>query len=219
MSKFDDYTTVLTAAYNEFILNLGGKKVPTPYKRNQFGSYQKLGPEFQGKSSPEVITEATIKLAGKLSFKLESASIEEIRQFMIDNQLGIDCSGFAYRMINSLTKKILHKPLTGLGFEHVGRTNIAKLTLPEHSIKLSDFSQAQPGDIIRLNSDDIILHGLIVLQNIDNVITYAHASGETRINGVHQGEITDGQFPPELNVFTKFNPDNGDGYYRLKILQ
>lgn len=219
MSNPDNYSKILYKAYDQFMLSLDGKKVPTPYRRNEIGSFQKIGSEFQGKSSPEVLTEATKRLAKEQNFDLNKASVEEIREFMKKNKLGIDCSGFVYRVINYLSEKLgLGNLEKAAGLPHVGRTNVAKLTSDEFSVPVGSFNEAQPGDIIRLNSGGDILHALIVLENSDGVIAYAHSSGETIPNGVHIGKIEGGKFPDDLKSFS-YQTSQGDGVRRLKILK
>lgn len=207
--------SILDQAYQQFSLKIGEQAVLIPYRRNQSG--EEPGPEFQGKSSPEVILAKTKELAKQANFDLNSASVEQIRQFMIAHKLGLDCSGFIYRMLDYLALAIYHKPLTELGFDHVGRTNIAKLTESTQAIKIDQLSLAQPGDIIRLSSSEPIWHGLVVLNQQADIITYAHSSGVTPINGVHQGQIKNQQLSGELAVFS-FDEAAGDGLYRLKIL-
>ncbi len=218
MSNSRDYSKILYTAYETFILPLGGKKVPTPYRRNEIGNYQKLGPEFQGKSSPEVLTEATIRLAGEQNFNLDQASVEEIRKFMQKNKLGIDCSGFVYRMLDYLSQSLGQGNLQkSASLEHVGRTNVAKITSDEFSLPVTGFAAAQAGDIIRLNSGEDILHGVIILENTRGIITYAHSSNETNPSGVHQGQILNNQLPSDLSKFS-YDINKGDGIRRLKIL-
>lgn len=213
----DNYSKILWEAYNEFLLPLGNKKIPCPYRRNEVGSFQELGPEFQGKSSPETLTKTTKKLAKKQNFDLEKATAEEIRNFMVKNKLGIDCSGYIYRMLNYLIQEVRGKNLEGFGLPHVGRTNIAKLTSDEFGAPVYDLTDSKPGDIIRLNSKGDILHGVLIIENDDNVITYAHSSGITNPSGVHTGQIINGKFPDELKLFS-YNIDEGDGIRRLKAL-
>ena len=128
-----NYSKILWQAYEQFMLPLGGKKVPCPYRMNDIGSLQKVGPAFQGKSSPEVLVETTKRLAKEQNFDLNRASVEEIRQFMSQNKLGIDCSGFIYRLLNHLVQKVKGKPLISFGLDHVGRTNVAKLTSDDYT--------------------------------------------------------------------------------------
>jgi len=217
MPTTQDYSHILRNAYKQFMLPLGGKNVPTPYRRNEYGSYQKLGPEFQGKSSPQTLTQTAKKLAKEQEFDLEKATVEQIREFLRKNQLGIDCSGFVYRMLDALVKGLGRGNLMqAAGVEHVGRTNVAKLTSDELSVRVDSFNQARAGDIIRLNSGDDILHGAIILENQENVLTYAHSSGITNPDGVHSGQIIDGQLTDELKNFS-YNLTRGDGIRRLKI--
>lgn len=217
MSSAKDFSTILFVAYDKFMLPLGGKRVPTPYRRNEIGSFQKVGPEFQGKSSPGVLTETTKRLAKKQNFDLNSATVEEIRGFMMQNKLGIDCSGFSYRLINHLVKQVKGKPLTEFGIPHVGRTHMSTLTSDEFTIPVADFSLAQAGDLIRLNSGEDVLHGAVILDNKDSVIIYAHSSGITNPTGAHTDTIKDGKFPADLKKFS-YNTTLGDGIKRLKIL-
>lgn len=215
MSK--DYSQILWDAYNQFLLPLGGKKVPTPYRRNEAGSFQKVGPEFQGKSSPEVLTETTIKLSKEQNFNLDKASVEEIRQFMKRNRLGIDCSGFAYRTLNYLVQETTGKNLEAFGLPHVGRTNVSRLTSDEFSIPIENFANSQAGDIIRLNSGGDILHALVILDTENGIITYAHSSSVTNPDGVHTDQIKGGNFTDDLKDFS-YNTEDGDGIRRLKAL-
>jgi hypothetical protein len=217
-SSDDKYSQLLYQAYDQFMLPLGGKKIPTPYHRNKKGSYQKPKPQFQGKSSARTILKTAQKLAQDKNFDFEKATTEEIRQFLTDNKLGIDCSGFIYRMLDYLVQKLGKGNLQqAAGVEHIGRTNVAKLTSDEFSVPVENFDKAQAGDIIRLNSADDILHGVLILDKKDGVITYAHSSSVTNPSGVHQGQIIDGQLPEELQQFL-YQPEEGDGIRRLKAL-
>lgn len=213
-----DYSQILWEAYNQFLLPLGDKKVPTPYRRNEYGSYQKAAPEFQGKSSAKTLLETTQRLAQEQNFDLQKATIEEVRQFMRENKVGIDCSGFVYRMLDYLSQKLgLGNLQKSAGMEHVGRTNVAKMTSDEFSVPVRNFSEAKSGDILKLNSGEDILHGVVILENVNDIITYAHSSSITKIEGVHSDKIIRGQLPDDLKVFS-YNPDLGDGVRRLKIL-
>lgn len=216
MSSSSDYSKILWQAYEQFLLPLGGKKVPTPYRRNEFGSYQKLGPEFQGKSSPQTLTKTTIRLTKEQGFNLSKASVEEIQHFMRKNKLGIDCSGFTYRMLDFLVKKLgLGSLEKAAGFEHVGRTNVAKLTSDEFTMPIENFGQTQPGDLIKINDSGDILHIMVILENKDDVITYAHSSSATNPDGVSLGKIISGKFI-DLKVLS-YNPSQNNEVRHLKI--
>lgn len=214
-----DYSKILNKAYSQFLLPLGGKKVSIPYRINDSDDYQKAGPEFQGKSSPEVLTETTEKLAAEQDFNLQEASTEEIRAFMEKNKLGIDCSGFAYRLLDYLVEKTQGKTLVEFGLPTVGRTNADILTSNEFCTPIKDLSKIEVGDHIRLASGS---HVLVILETKDDQIIYAHSSvGE----GVHQGKIkiTNPKMPIESQdwseEFLLKNWDSKlDGVKRLRIL-
>lgn len=219
MSSIIDHSKILIEAYEKFLLPLGGKRVPTPYRRNEIGSLQKISPEFQGKSSPEVLRETTERLAKEQGFDLNKASVEEIRNFMMKNKLGIDCSGFAYRVLNQLAEKTKKKPLTSFGFPHVGRANVAKLTDPKFTKEIS-LQEIKPGDLLKMNSAGDILHCLVITKREGNVVKYIHSSSVTKPNGVHQSEMIINNsgltFEEDLGDIT-YNPTAGDGLRRLKI--
>lgn len=205
---------ILWEAYDEFLLPLGGKKVPSPYRRND--PFQPDRKKY-GKSDPKSLAQDTIALAKEQNFDLNKASVDEIRQFMKENWLGIDCSGFAYWVIDYLLQRIDHDGMEKIDFPPASRTNVALLTSDLFSVPIKDLSLAQPGDLIKFNSEEDILHCLIVLDHQGDIVTYAHSSNETNPNGVHTGQIQNGQLPDDLKLFS-YNPDKGDGVRRLKAL-
>ncbi len=209
-----DTAAILRQAYDQFMLPLGGKRIPTPYRRNEFGSYQKLGPEFQGKSSPEVLTKTTEKLAEAENFDLDKTSVEEIRRFMVNHKLGIDCSGFVYRLLDHLTKKIgLGNLQEAAGMEHIGRTGAAKLTSDRFVVPVPGPALTRPGDILKFNVLSDIPHVAVILAHENGVITYAHSSS-TQANGVHMGQIDNGKLQEKFQVGLGNPPFK---IYRLKI--
>src|SRR5438105_1807755 len=108
-----DRSQILWQAYQKYFLNLGGKKVPTPYRLNH--PYQSDSKKY-GKSSPEQLTQDVIEKATEQDFNLDNASVDEIRVFMKKNLLGIDCSGFVYWCLNELLKKTWQGDMSTAGF-------------------------------------------------------------------------------------------------------
>jgi len=125
-----DHSQILYQAYEQFLLPVFNKKVPMPYRINIPPDEH---PAKQGKSAPEVILKQLQEDARNQNFDLQKASMEETREFMRKNQLGIDCSGFAYRILDFLVQKIKGKSLEDFGFPHVGITNVNILTSDEFS--------------------------------------------------------------------------------------
>lgn len=208
---------ILKKAYNKFLLPLGGKKVPTPYRLNEMD--QNNGPQFQGKSSPEILNKTTKDLAKEQRFNLEEASVEEIREFMIQNKLGIDCSGFVYRVIDFLLEKLKKGDLQKYGFDHVGRTNAQALT-SDHFSDPVGLSEVRPADLIKVNSSQPIPHVMVVLEVKGKKVICAHSSDGV---GVHLSEIEiidskkalQDQRWEESYYLEKWS--SGDGVRRLKL--
>lgn len=224
----DDYSKILKSAFNNFILQVEGKQVPIPYRINIPPVEH---PRRQGKSSPEDLLDQLYLDASQQKFDLKEASVANIQQFMQKNLLGLDCSGFVYRMLNYLLDGLGKGSLEGLGLPHVGRTNVRLLTLEKFAILFTEISQIRSGDVIRLNSNQKIPHAVIVLENSDGSITYAHSGNTSKLNGVHSAVIKISDSSKGLkeqdwleqttdnkpySIF--FNPDKGDGVFRLKNL-
>ncbi len=212
-----DYSKILQEAYDQFLLPLGGKKVPTPYRMNDIGAFQKPDPEFQGKSSPEILTKTTRRLAHEQQFDLNKASVEEIQNFMRKNRLGIDCSGFAYRVLNHLVQIVKGKPLTAFGFDHVGRTNVDKLASDEFTTIVDDVSKIRSGDILKVNSQLKPPHCLVVVSIDEKGITCIHSTKHNTPDGVNMGIFKElASWGNSQGI--KYNPQAGDGVRRLRCL-
>ena len=214
-----NFSKILLKAYNQFLLPLGGKKVSIPYRINIPPIEH---PARQGKSAPGVILKQLYEDAKEQNFDLKKASTEEIREFMKKNNLGLDCSGFVYRMLDFLVQEVKGKSLTEAGFEHVGLTNVAILTDNIHSAKIG-LKDIKPGDMIKTNSTGDIDHLLIVIDRKKNQLTYAHSSRETTPSGVHLSgaklvHSPDGIIFEEDLGNIAYNINAGDGPRRLKAL-
>ena len=126
-----NYSQILWEEYSKFILSVYGKKVAIPYRINIPPDPH---PKRQGKSSPQDILKQLKEDALTQSFDLKSASIEQIQQFMIQNKLGLDCSGFVYRMLDYLVLKVKGQELKDLIGSHVGNTNVILDSQPNPSL-------------------------------------------------------------------------------------
>lgn len=219
-----DYSKILWRAYETFLLPLGGKKVPTPYRINIPPLEH---PARQGKSSPQTLVKQTKEDAKREGFDLKKATAFEIRTFMKRNNLGIDCSGFAYRLLNHLVSEVKGKNLEDFGLPHVGRTNVEKLTSEDFAVPIDELIEIKPGDLIRVGSSKKISHCLLVIEVKPDKVIYAHSNEDTTLYGVHQGQIKitnpyisiEKQDWEEDYLIKDFRPDLGDGMKRLKALQ
>lgn len=150
-------------------LKLGNQTVRTPYFMNEKG---KRGTRAQvGKGTAQEIENAVRRVAQQHGFSLDHAQPEEIRQFMIQHEIGIDCSGFAAWILNELVKDRHYKPLwqcIDFGM-HPVKAHIIKrlraienisvrtLTDPANSIPITDLKKARVGDMIRTRNGHHIL--------------------------------------------------------------
>lgn len=139
-------------------------------------------------------------------------------------RIGIDCSGFVYRVLNFL---ILSLDEIFPGGIH--KTNAARLTDSKYSVLINQIDNIKPGDMIRMRNGSHI--GVIIEKDLQKIV-YAHSSSSryTVVQGVHLGEIeiVDRKLPLENQIWKEklrdgsgikslyFRPKRGDGIYRLK---
>lgn len=191
-----------------FALNIGRKKVVTPYYRN----VKRIRAELRsliGKGTPEEIEEETLIYAKLRGFNFRKNSEKEIREFMRSQGIGIDCSGFAVHLYDTWLKALkkgslfqnLKFPKASLYRQFVRLLrpieNISAdlLTNNANSEKI-ELKKVQIGDMIRLKGLKRGHHIAVIIE-IEKFksgkikkIKYVHSSpryGEN--NGVRYGEI------------------------------
>jgi len=213
-----------------FNFKVAGKKVTIPYwmndlKKGIFGPYG-------GKGTPNEIRQSTLEAARKGKIDLEKATPEQIYLLMKRNRIGLDCSGFAYQVLNLLDRQKgntgIEDRIFGVGGKGIRKTNARALCGPKNTLPVKNIGQVKPGDLIRLMRGD---HVAVVVEADKGKIVYAHISGETKIQGPHLGTIKIVDFGEGLkkqgwNEQTKdgknygetyFYPQKGDSLRRLKI--
>lgn len=145
------------------------------------------------------------------------------------NRIGIDCSGFVFRLLVELIR-LKYQNCEVANLEQVFpngiyRTNADELTRGTHLSEVKLFSHSRLGDLIRINNGH---HVAMVIENENKVITYIHSSNVTTEIGVHPGKIMVNDqnqtltwretTKENINFGDKyFHPQNGDGIFRLKI--
>jgi hypothetical protein len=163
-----------------------------------------------GKGTPEeIIMEAKIwaKIKG---FNLETSSPAEIKKFLEEKGIGIDCSGFIIHVMNELVKvqrpspiwnfiKVKNKGfLGGLKFKLRPVENIGAETITnEINADKIEIKDVLPGDLIRSKAKKNNGHHIMLVTEVEydhnhlpTKITYTHSSpyyGE--LNGIKTGEI------------------------------
>lgn len=235
---------VLMKKIREFTqMDFFGKKVAVPYWKNEFDyqtrTYSASGP-FGGKGTPRQIYNVTLNLAQQQGFDLKKAKPEQIREFMQKNHVGLDCSGFAYQLLDALDMKIrglgvdgfikADIPLESGGDDNYGikRVSAKALTNETNTIEVESVSEIKTGDLIRMKGDE---HLAVVIAVTPEKIAYAHSEDETVIEGPHVGKIMIKDIYDELqkqdwteclkdgkNFQEEFyNPQRGDSVRRLKL--
>lgn len=208
-SIIDDYTS----------MQLGGQNVLCPYYNNKHAGVRAGLRVNIGKGSPKEIKEEAELVALKDKIQLNTLDQKALRVFLQKHNLGIECSGFVFHVLDAemqaRTGKTLKRHIAFPGTYNLLRVMIRKLRPVEntnvtiladrknsHTILLEHVS---PGDMIIMKGftqgAGIRDHVLIVTEVDNNTITYAHSirqsTDKADEHGVRYGRIiiTDRQKP------------------------
>lgn len=169
-----------------------------------------------GKGSPKDIAEEATIISLRDKIDLNKLTNEELKKFLIDNKLGIDCSGLVYHILNAemqaVSKGSLHKTLSRPWFKNPVRKLLVKLRPIEntgvgtynHEVNSFDvqLKDIKPGDLIIMmgaGPKQDYNHVLLVTQLTTNkeqgtIIEYIHSfqypSDGQYNHGVRQETIT-----------------------------
>ncbi len=178
-----------------FALPFGEKAVRIPYWRNRF---LKLGRRIQGpfggKGSPSEIRRATVVKLRQAGLNWQKMSAWEIRRFMEQKRIGLDCSGFAFQILNFLRPGFWQGLQWAPGLSHNPRRrlNAWALTNKKNSIFVEPLlNKICEGDIIpaQIEGEKKIDHVLVIVGKDKKEVIYAHSSNRTEITGPHLGVI------------------------------
>ncbi len=205
----------IIAQYKEF--RIGNAICSIPYFNNRRGSKRAALRVNVGKGSPkEIFSEIEhILILNKINSK--EIDSEDLKKILVDNDIGIDCSGYAYYILNEESKnkgkgtidKHLAFPFAG-GFlgkikskiRPIENTDVRTFAHNDNSISIHT-KDIQVGDIITMtNSNDVSGkerdHVLIIYQIeyqnfIPTILHYTHSiawptDGEYG-HGIHEGKI------------------------------
>ncbi len=203
-----------------------GQIVPCPYWMNKL----KIGKvfirgQFNGKGTWQEIQKAMNKaLTQEEGLYQKIIPAEKIQKLAKRHRIGIDCSGFIFRVLEYTSPSF--KQLFPLG---INKTNAKILTEKHISRRVLKAKDIIPGDLIRMMGGK---HATIILQNDGKTITYAHSSARsTLLKGVHRGRINivNPQQGLEFQAWEEkaskgenfgkkyFNPQKGDSIRRLPL--
>ncbi|MCA9383236.1 hypothetical protein KC909_02620 [Candidatus Dojkabacteria bacterium] len=192
-----------------FEIPIGNKKVVAPYFMNL--KKQRAGLRVMvGKGDPGEIAREMKVFAQLKGFDLSKASEKDIREFMLANNVGIDCSGYVVYILNNWLRSQGKKKLNNyLVFKSnnflsklkrmlrsVQNMGANTLTNESNTIKVENLNEIRPGDLIRAkgkqrNSHHVALIIEVVIE--DEVIkefTYTHSHRYyEEDNGVRIGKV------------------------------
>ncbi len=204
---------IINAAAQEVIehykhLKLGGKSVVCPYYMNL--QKKKDLRVMVGKGTPE-----EIEMEAKIWAKLKGANFEEmseleIKKFLLEKSIGIDCSGFVMHVLNNWYKDKTGKEIwsklkikkTGLMWkiaymlrpvEKLG----AEIITSEPNAYPIEIKDVKPGDLVRTKWKRQNAHHVLLVTKVErneknevSMIEYTHSTpffGDQ--NGIRVGEI------------------------------
>ncbi|KKS98713.1 MAG: hypothetical protein UV73_C0001G0234 [Candidatus Gottesmanbacteria bacterium GW2011_GWA2_43_14] len=216
-------------------MDLFGVRHNCPYWSNKItGGFVTVRGFLNGKGEASAIRKELLKLLSQTeNSRIIASNADKVRRLAKQNRLGIDCSGFVYRVWNLLIANkygnTADPKMEEIFPGGINRTNADKLTSGSACLKIERIEDIRFGDNLRLNGGRHV--ALISEVNADNIV-YAHASSQlTEIQGVHYGEIKIIKPGKDLseqrwlekaraggNLNKYFKPVRGDGVFRLKIL-
>lgn len=176
-------------------LPIAGKEVVCPYYINKFKERAGLR-VLVGKGDPgEIVKE--VKVWAKLKdFNLAKATEDQIRDFMMDRSIGIDCSGFVVHIIGYWIKSVKRKRLQDyLVFPKndiinrlrrllrpVENMGANMLTSSDNCRKINNLNSVLPGDFIRSKGKIKNAHHIMLVRRVTKIdgvvkeIEYVHSS-------------------------------------------
>ncbi len=197
-----DKNLAIISKYLSF--SVGSATCAVPYYNNRRGRARaKLRAQI-GKGSPQDILDEVENVAAKEKVNSNALDSTSLKKFMVDGNIGIDCSGLVYHILNP---KSLFFPLA-TGF--IGKLRAKFRPAENASVKCFAHEKnseeiylkdVQPGDIITMINDErdhiLLIHQVDYQDSLPGTLHYTHAvawptDGEYE-HGVRQGiiQITD----------------------------
>lgn len=185
-----------------FTLNVAGMKVICPYYMNVGGILKDS--VFAGKGSPVEIENKAKDIFSHIDLVNKDENF--IRSEMSHNDLGIDCSGLVYQILNTwlrdISKKSELKDYLPKSRTFNPRRIISRMIKPQSSVsadmftsspisKKIDLKDVQPGDLIRTRGGKHILFVTEVEYNdtIPTKITFVQSASLYKRTGVRYGSV------------------------------
>ncbi|MEI6304714.1 MAG: hypothetical protein WCP09_01705 [Candidatus Taylorbacteria bacterium] len=199
--------------YNHF--TVGTSVCRVPYYNNKVARSRGTLRTYVGKGSPKDIFEEVDSIMNKSHFPVEQLADETLKKILVDHNIGIDCSGFAYYVLNaeclesnkgSIDKHLKFVNCSGIiskircSLRPAENCDVATFADDRNS-RLVTLGEVTPGDMITMtgDNDDSERDHILVIHQIDyqnffpTKIHYSHsvAYPEDGVSntGVRQGSI------------------------------
>ncbi len=203
---------------------LGSAVCSIPYWNNKVTRTRAALRVRVGKGSPRDIFEEAQNLAVKNHVPIESLSNEMLKKMLVDENIGIDCSGFAYYLLNaeseeigngSIDKSMHFTNCRGIigkiraHFRPVENCSVATLADDKNS-RVVPLKETQPGDIVTMLAGDERDHVLTIYrvdyQNFTPIeIHYVHATAYPE-DGLYGSGVKEGMIEildPEKSILNQ----------------
>lgn len=166
-------------------LKFGDNAVCTPYFNNKRQKVRGALRVLVGKGTPTDIVEEAKLMARREHVDMSAMSAEKITKFLVDHNLGVDCSGFVYHVLGAdgALKSKLKFPNTSLlrkllvKLRPAENTNVKVLAHEKNSEEVS-LSHVQAGDFIAMIGSNKVGnpdHILLIEQVNGSTLTYVHS--------------------------------------------
>jgi len=205
----------LALIYKYQNLPLGNKAIVCPYFNNKKKEARAGLRVLIGKGTPNEICDEAELFAVREKIKLSSLNENEIRNFLIKNKIGIDCSGFAFHVLDEATKEITGKKISSQLSWSSKKTFLRKIISSfrpaencgvrtfahnsnSHTVNLTS---AQKWDIITVltdnasaTADHIFIITSVSNNNEETTLSFVHAIAWPKDglegHGIHEGKIS-----------------------------
>lgn len=194
----------------------GMRTVSVPYFNNRRSNVRAGLRAHIGKGSVLDIRDELRLYAFREHADVPHMTEEEFKKYLVEHNLGIDCSGFAFYVLNEVSKDEGKGPLRShlahplarnvirkiiSHFRCAENTGVTTFAHPDNS-KIIPLSNVKPGDFISITHDKehekynhiIIIHKVDYEENTPTILYYSHSmawpsDGEYN-HGVRQGTVT-----------------------------
>ncbi|MDR3558655.1 MAG: hypothetical protein P4L61_03920 [Candidatus Pacebacteria bacterium] len=192
---------------------VGHAKCSVPYFNNKRGGQRAALRALVGKGNPkEILDEIEIK-ALQDKFSLSSFTDESLKKFMVDEGLGIDCSGLAYYILDAESRARDKGPIDRhlafpnahgpIGFIAVKLNPVKNADVlifaDEKNSRAVDLKDIEPGDFITMCGEETERNHIITFHQVDyqnfapTALHYTHSIAWSEDgqygHGVRQGII------------------------------